>query len=70
MLVCVGVMVEHRLYHQKAAFILGQKYVRKRKGAVKMRVMVLKMCITWKQKCDRNVCELWIVECDLFRFQS
>ena len=28
------------------------------------------MCITCKQKCDRNVCELWFRECALFRFQS
>ena len=48
-----------------------QKYAEKRKGAVKMRMTVLKMRIyTCKQKCDRNVCELWIVECALFRLQS
>ena len=29
----------------------------------------LKMCITCKQKCDRNKCELWCVEWVLFRFQ-
>ena len=46
------------------------KYVRKRKGAVRMRMTVLKMRITCKQKCDRNVCELWIAECALFRLQS
>ena len=48
----------------------GQKYVRKLKGAVKMHMTVLKMCITCKQKCDRNVCELWMTECVLFRLQS
>ena len=47
-----------------------QKYVGKRKGAVKMCMTVLKMRITCKEKCDRNVCELWIVECALFRLQS
>ena len=38
--------------------LVCQKYVGKSKGAVKMRMTVLKMCITCKQKCDRNVCEL------------
>ena len=27
------------------------------------------MRITCKQKCDRDVCELWIAECALFRFE-
>ena len=40
-----------------------QKYVRKREGAVKTRTTVLKMRITCKKKCDRNVCEVWIAEC-------
>ena len=35
--------------------LVCEKYVRKRKGAVKMRVTVLKMRITCKQKCDQNV---------------
>ena len=39
-------------------------------GAVKMRRTVLKMRITCKQKCDRDVRELWIAECALFCFQS
>ena len=30
---------------------------------------VLRMCITCKQKCDRDVCELWITECALFHFK-
>ena len=42
--------------------LVCQKYARKHKGAVKMCTMVLKMCITCKQKCNRNVCELWIAE--------
>ena len=50
--------------------LVCQKYVRKRKGAVKMRLTVLNVCMTCKQKCDRNVCELWIAECVLFRLQS
>ena len=39
--------------------LVCEKYVRKRKGAVKMCMTVLKMRITCKKKCDRNVCELW-----------
>ena len=39
-------------------------------GALKMCMTVLKICITCKQKCDRNVCELWIVEWALFCLQS
>ena len=31
---------------------------RKGKGAVKMQMKVLKMCITCKHKCDQNLCEL------------
>ena len=50
--------------------LVCQKYVRKHKVAVKMRMTVLKMCITCKQKCDRNVCELWFAECTLSRLQS
>ena len=60
-----------RIREQLAALrLVCQKYVRKRKGAIKMRMTVLKMCITCKQKCDQNVCELWIAECALFRLQS
>ena len=40
------------------------------KGAVQIRMTVLKMQITCKQKCDQNVCELWITECALLCFQS
>ena len=43
--------------------LVCQKYIRKRKGAVKTRMTVWKMRITCKQKCDRNVQELWIAEC-------
>ena len=50
--------------------LVCEKYFRKRKGAAKMRMTVLKMCVTCKQKCDRNVCEWWIAECALLRFQS
>ena len=34
-----------------------------------MRMTVLKMRITRKDKCDRNLCELWFAECVFFRFQ-
>ena len=34
------------------------------------RMKVLKMRITCKRKCDRNVCELWFTECKLYRLQS
>ena len=54
--------------HLPASRLVCQKNVRKHKAAVKTRMTVLKMRITGKQKCDRNVCELWIAECALFRF--
>ena len=44
---------------EQPSLLVCQTYVRKRKGAVKMRMTVLKMHITCKQKCDWNVCELW-----------
>ena len=31
---------------------------------------VLKMCITCKQKCDRNVCELWITFCSVYKVET
>ena len=40
--------------HQR---LVWQKYVSKRKGAVKMNRMVLKMSIIRKHKFERNVCE-------------
>ena len=52
--------IDFYIYNDQV-FALGQKYVRKRKGAVGMRLTVLKMRITCKQKCDRNVYELWLV---------
>ena len=61
--------IDFYIYNDQV-FALGQKYVRKRKGAVGMHLTVLKMRITCKQKCDRNVYELWITECALFRLQS
>ena len=56
-------------------FSLGASCVtrdtKKCKGAVKMCVTVLKMCIAFKHKCGRNVCELCIfAECALFHLQS
>ena len=59
-----------QIYNTQPSRLVCQKYVRGRKGAVKMCMTVLKMRITCKQKCDRNVCELWIAECAFFRFQS
>ena len=49
-----------RLDSLRAWFV---RYVRKRKGAVKMLMTILEMRITCKQKCDRNAWELWIAEC-------
>ena len=54
---------------QQPSHLFCQKYVRKREGAVKMCMMVLKMRITCKQTCDRKVCELWFMECTLFCLQ-
>ena len=50
--------------------LVCQTYVRKRKGAVKMHMTVLKLRITRKHKCDRNVWELWFMECTLLHLQS
>ena len=50
--------------------LVCQKYVRKRKGAVKTRLTVLKMRITCKQKCDQNLYALCFMECAQFRLQS
>ena len=48
---------------QQPSHLVCQKYMRKRKGAVKMCMTALKMHITCKQKCDKYLCELWFVEC-------
>ena len=58
------------VYDVQPSCLACHKYVRKRKGAARMRMAVLKMRITCKQKCDRNVGELWSAESALFRFQS
>ena len=58
------------VYKRQPSHLVCQKYVRKRKGAVKMCMTVLRMHITWKQKCDRHACELWIAENTLFCFKS
>ena len=67
------VMIENETFRThciQPSSLVCEKHVRKRKGAVKTRMTVLKMRITCKQKCDQNVCELWFAECTLFRLQS
>ena len=59
----------HTSLFQLLHYLVRQKYVRKRKGGVKMRTTVLKMRIICKQKFDRRVWELWIAECALFRLK-
>ena len=59
----------------RSIYILGMAFMLAllemcQKGAIKMCRMVLKMCITHKHKCDRNLCDLWCAEYMLFCFQS
>ena len=45
-----------------AASVLGwSKIHQKRQTSRKNAYDGLKMCITCKQKCDQNVCELWFI---------